>query len=149
MKNRNIKFISILIFLIIIGIGVYIRNKNQNIVSFEKKQKCQALQSELENRLEQDYTKPLYEETELDELFYSYGRDSCIYTYRVWGTGKIGKPSFYLVDVLTNQKLFEIWLSDDIVKNRNLMDRFDEVVEKYKDPQNSLTDLPISKHLVK
>lgn len=138
---------SIILFSIYTGI---INNKETSI-SFEKKQKCQNLQSEIEKRLKETYTKPLYENVELDDLFYSIGRDTCVYAYRVWSTGEISKPSFYLEDALTNEKLFEIWLfnEDDIKKQVNLIDKFDEIIKKYKDPKNSLNDLPISEHLIK
>lgn len=123
--------------------------QQSSLVSFEKKQACQALRSEIEGWLDETYAEPLYDQVEMDDLFYSPGRDTCVYTYRVWARDEGLTPSFYLEDALTNEKLFEIWLSEDssVSKNGESVDRFDEVVKEYKDPLNNLDDLPVSKHL--
>ena len=142
MKRKNI---FILILFVALGILVYFNtSNNNNKVDFSKKLECQKLQYELERKLSDIYTLPLYKKVELERSFYSPVMDSCLYTYLVWSREIPSIPNYYLKDSLTNTMLYSIIVSGDtdIMAIGDLMDNFDEVVNKYSNVNTKKDDLP-------
>jgi len=145
LKENWFKLTIATIVAITFGITIYFgfarENKQSQEISFVKKQECQKLQSELEKKLNVTYTLPLYRSVILDKIFYSSVKDSCLYTFRVWGSGG-DSPNFYLKDALTNDELFSVTTPNDIILFGKYVDIFDEAVRKYGDVNSREDELP-------
>jgi len=84
---------------------------------FEKKQECIKYKINIEEEIDGKNTEKWFQESfyELDQIFYSPIKNSCLYSYkRVWLQNNLTIRSFldyFIVDYLTKDMIFEtnIW----------------------------------------
>jgi|GEM_PF-3670457 len=77
----------------------------KNEVSLEQKMTCQKYQNEIEERLKKDWNDDT-QFAQLDEMFYSPQRDSCMFTAETSSMiNGVIRESHFLIDTLTNEKI--------------------------------------------